>query len=621
MTNLWQPVKKVIMHKLTAASFIYPNKNLALISFLIVLSLLCFSFSGYAEQVDAYLTSTKTKPGIFLKFDKQPHEELPRNIPLTVQGGTHVPQGISGRSWKFNSGEFLNFDTNNKLNPSEGTILLWVRPHWQNDDLNSHTLLSLTWSGQDGAYLALSRGWWEPAGARRTYFILNNQDHAHVSKPIEYEPNTWTHLACTWKAGNPGFLRLYVNGFKAAENKYTMKAERQPSTPLYVGTDQGTPLAKNRWAGSDLDDLAVYSTALTDEEIFAIFDKLKPPPPRRLQEINGQILETRAIFDGGTGWSTEGGARKTIERVKKAGFNVYVPCVWIGTGTYYPSSKAPPAPGFTIITTDPLKRLIDIAHQNGIEVHPWFCVALRQRDFFPEFFGPGTPERAFDLHRPAFRKFIVELILDVIQRYDVQGINLDFIRTMGLCRCEFCQQEYRRTTGRDLLADINSSKPGTSLPSLQKWQDDAVEDIVRQVKEKGKAIKPRLIISVCGYPMTTPNPEGREEISWANAGLIDLIFNMDYQYIPDFERQQVLRNRLKEPDKLVMLLANYQWDRVQKKHLITDPAHLVRLIDNLRYRWPGAVGIYIYSLLNDAQVEKLSQGVFSLPARPFWRKY
>jgi uncharacterized lipoprotein YddW (UPF0748 family) len=188
---------------------------------------------------------------------------------------------------------------------------------------------------------------------------------------------------------------------------------------------------------------------------------------------------------------------------------------------------------------------------------------------------------------------------------------------MGLCTCDFCKQEYRRTSGRDLMQDIAQLQPGKSLPpDLQKWQDEAVEDIVRQVKEKGQAIKPGLIVSVCGYPQLSPSHEGREEITWANAGYIDLIFNMDYQYIPDFERQQVLRNRLKAPDKLVMLLSNYQWDRVEKKHLITDPAYLVRLVDNLQYRWPGGVGIYIYSLLSDAQIEALGKGPFRLKAIP-----
>ncbi|MGQ9687942.1 MAG: LamG-like jellyroll fold domain-containing protein, partial [Desulfobaccales bacterium] len=397
------------------------------------------------------LAKTAARPPILsLHFDQLPSEEVPPGFSLKIQGGSIIPQGVTGQAWRLAAGDFFSLDLKDKINTSEGTVILWVRPRWPNNDEASHTYLSLAWEGDKKGYFALSRGWWEPAGKQRTYFILNNQDYAHVSKPIEYEPDTWTQLACTWKAGNPGYLRLYVNGFRTAQSRYQMKTLLQPASPLYVGSDQGSPLAKNRGAECDLDELALFPTALTDEEIFALFARLKPSPSRTLKKLNGKVLETRAILDEGIGWTTEAGARKTIERIKKAGFNVYVPCVWHGGGTRYPSPKAPAARGFTILTTDPLKRLLDLAHQNGIEVHPWFCVALREGDILPEFYGPGTPDKAFDLHRPEFRAFMVDLILDVVQRYEVDGINLDYIRTMGLCRCEFCQKEYHRTTGRDL---------------------------------------------------------------------------------------------------------------------------------------------------------------------------
>lgn len=535
---------------------------------------------------------------------------------MKIQGGNLLAQGLIGRAWRLNQGEYLELDLKDKFSPEEGTLMFWVRPHWDNASPQSHTLVSFSWSGPDRAYGAITRGWWEPAGAQRTYFILNNQDYAHVSKLIDYEKG-WTHLACTWKAGNPGFLRFYVNGFRTADGHYTSKMRRQLASPVIIGSDQGSPLAKSRWAEADLDELALFPQALSDEEIFQTFLEQRPPAKGLPKMVDGKLLETRAIFDEGIGWATEAGAQKTIERIKQAGFNVYVPCVWHGRGTRYPSSKAPPEPGFTILTTDPLKRLIELAHAQGIEVHPWFCVALRQRDFLPEFFGPGTPDKAFDLHRPQFRNFIVEVILDVIRRYEVDGINLDYIRTMGLCRCEFCQAEYRRSFGRDLLADIASLKPGMSLPpTLQKWQDEAVEDIVRQVKEKGKAIKPGLIISVCGHPQLKPSPEGRDELKWANAGLIDVIFNMDYRKVPDFDKFQAIRQQLKDPSKLIMLLGNY--DKKESGITATESAHLARVLEYLQSRWPGRVGIYLYKQLSDSQVEALAQGPFREPARPAW---
>jgi uncharacterized lipoprotein YddW (UPF0748 family) len=605
------------MNKITYTKFI---GNVITAGHLICLAL-AILLNGLTRQALASDILPEQGTAFVLNFDKPLAAGIPKNILVEVHGGEIIPGGVSGKALRLNQGEYLVLDLSDKVNSSEGTFMVWVRPHWPSSSPSSHTFLSFTWSGDDQGYFALTRGWWEPAGAKLTYFILNNRAPAHLHKLMDYEENAWTHLACTWKSGNPGYFRIFVNGFKSrGEIKYTSTTVRHASAKLYVGSDQGSNMAHERWADSDIDELAFYQQALTDEQIFSIFQKQKPAIPRSPKKIAGKVLETRAIFDEGVGWATETGARKTIERIKRAGFNVFIPCVWHGQGTRFPSAEAPPEKGFSIITDDPLKRLINIAHQNGIEVHPWFCVALRQKEFFKDFYGPGTPKDAFDLHRPAFRAFISDLIADVVRRYDVYGVNLDYIRTMGLCTCDFCQQEYQKNTGRNLLKDIaHPNRDGTLQPDLQKWQDEAVGTVVRMVKEKSKALKPRLIISVDASPYTLPHPEGREVIRWANAGLVDVIFNMDYSTIPDFETYHMLSDRLKDPGKLIMLLANCQWDRPQKGYKSSAPANLVRMTENIQMRWPGGVGIYLYSLLDDAQIEALARAPFQLPASPSWQ--
>lgn len=560
------------------------------------------------------------KPGtVFrLHFDKPLSEEIPKDLLVEAKGGAIIQGGVSGKALRLKQGEHLVLNLSDRITNIEGTIMLWVRPHWRYDDPASHTFLSFTWSGNDQGYFSLSKGWWEPQGEKLSYFILNNRDSAYTVKFIDYKEKGWTHLACTWKSGKPGNLRFYINGFISSENPYYASALRYPSPKIYLGSDQGSLLAKGRWADSDIDELAFSSKALSDEEIFATFKKQGPAVMESPKKIDGKTFETRVILDEGIGWATDTGARKIIARIKQAGFNVYIPCVWHGQGTRYPTTKFPPEKGFTLLPTDPLKRLIDFAHQNNIEVHPWFCVALRQKDFLPEFYGPGSPKNAFDLHRPAFRSFIVDVIVDVAKRYEIDGINLDFIRTMGICTCDFCIQEYHRTFGRNLLYDMAHPGPkGRLQPELQKWQDEAVEDIVRRVKDKIKAIKTKAIISVDGHPLSSPSPEGRQEVKWANDGLVDVIFNMDYFPTPDFENHNVVRNRLKVPSKLIMLVANYQ--KGKPPHLDTDPPRLVRIIENIRSRWNNGIGVYLYNLLDDNQISALSRGPFHSLARP-WRK-
>ena len=369
-------------------------------------------------------------------------------------GGVLIPGGIAGPALQLKPGEYLALDAPKLINPAAGSVVFWIRPHWAENDSASHTFLSLPWNDGKYGYLALSRGWWEPKGAGLTYFIGNNEEHANLARNIRYTKAEWTQLACVWKGGDSGFIRLYVNGILAAENKRFTGAYL-PGKELLLGSDRGTPLANNRSANADFAELAFFRRTLDDTEIRALYDRQNPLQREPVMDTNGTHVEMRAIFDEGVGWQTEEGAKRIISRIRRAGFNVYIPCVWHGMGARYPASNIATEGNRRFGARDPLARLISIAHEQGIQVHPWFTVALRQRDLLREFYPRGTPPDAYDLHRPGFRRFIVNLINEVADKYSIDGINLDFIRTMGICLCEKCTREYHEKYGRDLVSDAS----------------------------------------------------------------------------------------------------------------------------------------------------------------------
>ena len=45
---------------------------------------------------------------------------------------------------------------------------------------------------------------------------------------------------------------------------------------------------------------------------------------------------------------------------------------------------------------------------------------------------------------PEFRHLMANLIAEVVSRYDVDGINLDYVRAIGLCTSDFCQADYQK---------------------------------------------------------------------------------------------------------------------------------------------------------------------------------
>lgn len=332
--------------------------------------------------------------------------------------------------------------------------------------------------------------------------------------------------------------------------------------------------------------------------------------------------ESRMIFDEGLNWVTRASADRLCSRIARAGFNAFSPCVWHGRGTIWPSQLAPwdshniRAQGF-----DPFGNLLQTAERYQIEVHPWFTVSLRQRDFFPEFYDSGTPSEFFDVHRASFRQFISSVIFEVAATYPVHGINLDFIRAGGICLSPSCVEDYKRRTGRNLVIDAQSHEvAGPARDALISWQHAAVTDIVRRVSVSCRRAKPDIVISTSGqtgHPFT--QVEGADSGKWSDDKLIDVVYNMHYEPSPDFTAIRTIQATMKRPEAMVVGIGNYEEATSHSPVHPRDPARVSALIRTARSIQRGnGVAVYLYSMLSDAQIEALSTGVFARPAKTRW---
>lgn len=337
------------------------------------------------------------------------------------------------------------------------------------------------------------------------------------------------------------------------------------------------------------------------------------------------MAESRAIFDEGLNWASKESAEVVCERIARAGFNVFMPCVWHGRGTIWPSNLAPwdsdatQVPGF-----DPLGHLIEVAPRFDLEVHPWFTVVRRDREFFQEFYDSGTPSESFDVHRKGFRDFIVSLILEVVRRYPVHGVNLDYIRAGGVCLSASCATDYHAQTGQNLLADrAKLLLPGGSAPELLTWQDRDVDDIVRRVATGARRINSKIVISVDAVPgHAIDKTQGRNSVKWADTGLVDTVYMMHYEANPDWEAFRAVQKTMKRPEALVVLCGNYEDVAAPVKAVVPrDARKVVALLSEARqFQQGNGVGLYLYSRLSDHQVAELAAQTFSVKAKPSWRR-
>jgi uncharacterized lipoprotein YddW (UPF0748 family) len=326
----------------------------------------------------------------------------------------------------------------------------------------------------------------------------------------------------------------------------------------------------------------------------------------------GFMAGKRAILDETFQfWTTREAADRTLHRIKEAGFTMYIPVIWYGAGTTWPSRHAPwdPALAGRAAGFDPLRYMIEKAHALGIEVHPWFTVALRRSGLRPDLALEGVLENGklgiFDVHNPRFRAWITDLIVEVAHNYDVDGINLDYVRAMGLCTNVACEREYHARYGRDLLVDaVTFRLAPTLVPALIEYQESTVTELVHMVSSAVRAVKPRVVISVDAFPELTDYLNGQNSVDWANRGYIDVLFRMDYAKKIDGASTNAVRARMKQPDRLTIIAGNY--DLVSNGAVPRSGQWLVNTLREIGDRWPRTgAAVYLYNQLSEEQVRAL----------------
>jgi uncharacterized lipoprotein YddW (UPF0748 family) len=219
---------------------------------------------------------------------------------------------------------------------------------------------------------------------------------------------------------------------------------------------------------------------------------------------------------------------------------------------------------------DPLQTLIEQAHASGVEVHAWINAGImwaldtppRDPSHVFHAHGPGAPEgdrwvlaRAdgavrggglyfFDPGHPGAVDYIVRMALSIIRNYDVDGINLDYIRYPDFNPAEnvpawgytpVSLARFRALTGR-------SDVPPPEDPEWAAWRREQITGIVRRIYVEAYAFNPLVRISADTVTYgDIGNESGRwtqsrpyREVlqdwrAWMEEGILDLNIPMNYR--------------------------------------------------------------------------------------------
>jgi len=134
--------------------------------------------------------------------------------------------------------------------------------------------------------------------------------------------------------------------------------------------------------------------------------------------------------------------------------------------------------------------------------------------------------------RPETQAYELAIYRELIDRYPIQGVHLDYIRYAdGFCYCEVCRESYRQATGLELLERNFAAWQHPRAHDMDAWIDwrcAPVTDFVRQVRHAAVAGGKELSAAVFFYLPGQLLDVGQDWAGWLREGLLDYVMPMNY---------------------------------------------------------------------------------------------
>lgn len=320
-----------------------------------------------------------------------------------------------------------------------------------------------------------------------------------------------------------------------------------------------------------------------------------------------------------------------LRRLHSLNFNTLYPTVWNGGYTLYPSPTAEaafgvrqdPYPGFS--GRDMLGEILVEGHRHGMAVIPWYEFGLMapaeselvqqhpdwittRQDGDPIWMEGGRIPRVWlnPLH-PQVQDFMVNLLTEAVERYPVDGIQLD--DHFGI-PVEF---GYDALTVARYRADHDGADPPAdpTEPEWVRWRANQITRLMRRLVAEVRAINPDCLISL------SPNPRQfafenylQDWGTWERRGLVDELIVQVYRrdmerFIFEVERPEVQVARDYLPVGIGILAG--------LRGRITDMSLIEEQVEAVRDRQFAGVSFFFYETLGNR--DSLFRGLFPTPAR------
>jgi uncharacterized lipoprotein YddW (UPF0748 family) len=281
--------------------------------------------------------------------------------------------------------------------------------------------------------------------------------------------------------------------------------------------------------------------------------------PKR--EFRGVWIATVANIDWPKPGSTPDQQKQQLTNIldqhQRTGLNAVMFQVRPAADAFYAKSEEPwskwlmgkqgkaPDPAY-----DPLEFAITEAHKRGIELHAWFNPYRATLDnkysalspthitnTKPEWFFTYGGQKLFNPGLPEVREYIVKIILNVVDNYDVDGIHMD-------------DYFYPYAIAGQKINDAAAfAEYGSDFSDIKDWRRDNVNQLVKMLTDSIHKHNPRMKFGLSPFGVwanKSHNPEGSttqgletyyeqyaDSRKWIKEGWVDYINPQIYRPIGD----------------------------------------------------------------------------------------
>jgi uncharacterized lipoprotein YddW (UPF0748 family) len=274
--------------------------------------------------------------------------------------------------------------------------------------------------------------------------------------------------------------------------------------------------------------------------------------------------------------------RKTMQDMKAAGIDFILPYTKGTSGDVNWDSKV--APPELVKNREHIGQIVREAHRAGLKVYPVFCVATEGGDTRTNAVLEKNPSWAFVLNgvrvgyidpgNAAARKYELDLITELVSKYDVDGLSLDYMRCPNRVgytesgRIEFLKRhavdlaEVTSATRVALGTEGGRAAATTTTtaavairqhpiwPEWREWRRKQLNEFMGEIRTAVDKARPGLpISSYCwGAHTYAGNFETCQDWkTWIEKGWLDWINPSGYRYTDEAFREAAKLNRENVP--------------------------------------------------------------------------